>query len=270
MKNSLSPFSVLVPLVLFFCTSWSQADKELKSKCILLRAPEFNKDCTKGDQSKSVSVGNANVSFEIGDRFQIITHRSGVRNAKVTDNCTPSISFEASEFLFTSMDYVGWDGEYDALLGIRGDNIQSDQVGSVAGIRLNHLYRATVFDALKGYVPSTDTILAEYATLISPPNSFRLFLFVPIEHFDPRIILTAGDKAISYKGIIFEIRGQGILSIMVENTLQTVYSISDADDDGVWEILVHCGDWGGGSYELRFFDGNHFQKEKLQLYEWSH
>lgn len=270
MKTTKLTATIFLLFPIFFTVCWSQPDNELRSRSILVRSPDTDESCTKNEQSKAVSVGNENVSIQIGDRFQIITHKSGVMNAKVIDKCKPSTYFQEGLFVLRANDYIDWEGDYDALFAIKGDAIQPDQVGSASGIRLNRLFRASVFDALKGRVPPTDTIVVESGTLLSPPNSTRLYLFVSIEHFNIENYRGAGDKAIASKGLLFEIRGSELPLLIAESGLESIFSISDVDNDGIWELLVHSGGWGGGTYELRFFDGSKFTKSKLQLYEWSH
>jgi hypothetical protein len=217
----------------------------------------------------AVSVGSDSVSIRAGDDFQIITHANGCLRAKVMDKCKPSFWFSEGLFLFRASDYIDWSGEFDALLAIKGNAIQSDQVGSIARIHPNALHRAAILKALKGRIPSNDTVRAEHAVIISPPNSTRLFLFVPAEHYD-RKYESVPDDAIVTEGLLFEFRDQQLSLLISETGLERVYSISDLDNDGIWEILLESGDWAGGTYQLRFLDGDHFRKEKIDLYDWSH
>lgn len=260
---------LMVVLALWSSVSSSQIGR-LNSKAILVRSPDTDNKCTKGDQTEAVSVGNDSVTILRGDRFQIITHRNGILNAEVIDTCKASTYFENGLFLLRANEYVGWEGEYDALLAVKGDSIQSDQIGSVARVRLNQIYRASACEALKGQIPPTDTIIAESGPLLIPPKSSRLYLFVPTEHYDIKDYRGNGEKAIASLGLLFEIRDEGLTLLISEKDLENIYSISDIDSDGIWEMLVLSGNWGGGTYDLRFFDGTRFTTDKLELYDWSH
>jgi hypothetical protein len=262
-------YSVLFAVV-FSPAGWSQTNEALKSSVILLRSPDSDEDCTENDKTKAVSWGNENVVTRIGDHFQIVTHRSGVMSSTLVDTCKPERASSRGMLLFRARDYLDWEGSYDALLAVKGQRLQSDQAGSVSWIRLNPLHRTAVISALKGRIPESDTTIMGAGTIISPPHSTRLYLFVSVEHYDLQQYMGAGDKAIASMGLLFEILEKDLPLLTSERSLTNVYSISDIDNDGIWELLTQSGDWGGGTYQLRFFNGSRFLIETLELYEWSH
>ena len=270
MDKSKFIISSVILAVVSLSTGWSQTNESLKSRAILLRSPDSDKGCTQNDKTKAVSWGNENVVTEVGGHFQIVTHRSGILSSTLIDTCTPARNSARGMLLFRARDYLDWEGSYDALLAVKGQSIQSDQAGSVSWIHLNLHHRTAVFSALKGRVPASDTTIMGEGTIISPPNSTRLYLFVSVEHYDLRNYEGAGDKAIASLGLLFEIRDEELSLRVAENYLTAVYSVSDIDDDGLLELLIHSGGWGGGTYEVRYFDGSQFTKDKLELYEWSH
>jgi len=264
---SLAAISVFV----FASVCLPQTDQRLLSKIVFIRSPDTDKDCTDNNRTMAVSVGNDSVSIRAGDDFQIITHANGILSARVMDKCKPSFWFSKGLFLFRAEDYIDWSGEFDALLAVKGNALESNQAGSIARIHPNAVHRASILKALKGRISPNDTVRAEHAMIVSPPNSTRLFLFVPAEHYD-RKYESVPDDAIVTEGLLFELQGSQISLVISETGFLDVYTISDLDNDGVWEMLVQvqADTWASGRYELRYLEGDHFRKERIDLYDWSH
>ncbi len=55
---------------------------------------------------------------------------------------------------------------------------------------------------------------------------------------------------------------------MAEDGLTDRYAITDVDGDGVYEVLIHTGAYGGGQYEMRLLDGRRFTSPTRVLYRW--
>jgi len=185
----------------------------------------------------------------------------------VLDTCDDFDQQEISFGLLRANSSLGWTSEIDALVGLRAAKINPLRVGTVS-LLSDEVLKSKCLAAIRPMIPDSEHFDLKTQFKFTAPGGKRQFLLVSVDRYVEKNLALAGDKAIYPTGFVFSLEDGTPRLLFAENYLSRIFSISDLDNDGVYEVAVYSGDWGDGSYVVRLFDGTAFLKDCIVLYHW--
>ncbi|MEK6551908.1 MAG: hypothetical protein AABZ54_00470 [Bacteroidota bacterium] len=268
MRKNLLPIIVISIMIGFYIPAFAKDSSDFFANAFLVRDPYFVDSCGAKTDANAVLIIREQKIFEKTDIVYIITHSQGIIEATVTrilNGCEPFVEEDLA--LLYAPKKIEWLPGIDALIAIKGKKLSEGKIGIVKQYTLGEKERLFLIE-IKKYLPKDDHVAIDNVLKFVLPDTKNEYIFIGISHFDPATYKNAGDKVLKNKGFIFSIK-QGIpVLVLEEDDLTNIFTVSKLANNRVYEILVHSSTVYQGSYELRFFDGQKFLKDKIFLYQW--
>lgn len=265
-------------LIVFYCNltfSQTQSSSALLDQFFLVRRPDYVSDCPVGTtRADAILVFNpSSAQTPIGANYTILTKSGKFVKASILKNIDASgcgVFFENSDVSFgllRAKQKITWANEEDALVAIKSKKNAPPRLGKIM-TSVDSTLKSKCVSMVEPLIPKSERFDVAVTIKIIAPDSNKKFLFLSVNHYDEENQKKAGDKAMGQTGFLFFI-GPGLPQLLLkEDNLLNIFTISDLDGDGKYELMVYSGGWGAGTYEMRIFDGKEFNKYKKVLYEW--
>lgn len=253
----------------------TKANKRLFDQFFLVRPAEWFGKCEGKLAEEAILIigpGTKLTDIKAGDEFFIIKHSSGIVKGiltRIAPSCAPSLGVDNLPMgLLKTEDEIDWGSSYDALIAIKGKALVPLQVGSVKHIK-GDPENKTYIDQIRSNIPITNKFNVEDIVRVTPPLSDRRYAFASVRYYNPKEYEIAGDNASKTAGFLFSIENKRQRLIIKINDLTRIFSITDLDKNGIYEVAGHNSEGCcGGSYEVRLFDGEKFYGARKMLYRW--
>lgn len=270
-KKISSNMVISAAMAIFYIPAYAQ-DSSIGGNVYLVRHPTFVEACApKTDANAVLIMGQQKINRK--DTVSIVSHSQGVIDATVTGilgRCEPFFEDDQGDLaLLYTTKKIDWLSDIDALLAIEGVKSPEGKIGIVRKYSLGKK-EPLFLNEIKKFIPKSDHCAIDNSLEIIIPNAKNKYIFIAASHFNPSEYERAGDKSLSTKGFIFLLKEDIPKLLLTEDYLTNVFTVSKFLSNNAYEILIHSGSYGGGSYELRFFDGEKFMNNKIVLYEWMH
>jgi hypothetical protein len=220
-------------------------------------------------------VGTHQGGIKRGDDFFIISPSSKIVRGTIKETlheCEPYsfISDNVVLGLLSLDSAITWSTPEKALLGKRGKKPLPSQVGSLVPLR-GETEKKTYLDMIRARIPTKEQMFprndfSHEVIKISSPRSVKEYIFATADHAELQEYLQLGDKALKSTGFLFVRRSKTLL--VEESYLTDVIAVTDLDDNGIYEMLIHSGGYSSGKYEIWLFDGKKFTGAKRTIYKW--
>ncbi|MFA6469476.1 MAG: hypothetical protein WCW35_11305 [Bacteroidota bacterium] len=238
---------------------------------VLVRHPKFVENCNNVTQTNGVLIfPSRNPQLNSGAQYTIVTHMGEcvsalVKNILLDDSCLLYSGLDISFGLFDAKKVLSWDNDIDAMVAVKSSSINGCKTGKVSTFyRKNTLTES--LSLIKSFIPDSEEVeVSRSLSIITPDN--REYYFLGINQYAKSNQYQAGDAAMLPIGFLFYLDHGKPQLLHREKYLTNIFTISDLNDDDEYEILVYCGSYAGGNYELRTFDGKTILKKKY-LYGW--
>ena len=246
-------------------------ETNLLDQFFLVRRPDFISNCVPITKADGIIVFRSKTP-DSTSTFQVLTRSGGVVATTVTatmvlDTCIDFDQQEISFGLLRAKSSLGWPREIDALIGLRLPPINPLRIGSVS-LLSDSVLRSKCLAAIRPAIPDSEHFDLKTQFQFTAPGGKKKFLLVSVDRYVEKNRTLAGDQAIYPTGFVFTLENGNPRLLFAENYLSRVFSISDLDNDGIYEIAVYSGGWGDASYVVRLFDGTNFLKDGIVLYHW--
>lgn len=287
MINKLSLLVVISAIIAIIYIPANAQDLTIGEKVYLVRHPEFVKGCAPKTNANAVLIFDKQ-KINRKDRVSIVSHTQGAIDATITNilsRCEPFFEDDQGDLaLLYTAKKIDWLSDIDALLAVKDTKSSEGNIGIVRQYSLGKK-EPLFLNEIKKYIPNSDQLAIDnIREIILPgtksvidnirgiifPGTRRKHIFIAISHFNVSEYEKAGDQALHQKGFIFSFKEGTPQLLLKEDYLTNVFTVSKLLSDSSYEILIHSGGYGGGTYELRFFDGDKFMQNKIVLYEWMH
>lgn len=120
---------------------------------------------------------------------------------------------------------------------------------------------------IRSLVPIVDHFDIETMALITAPDTHKKYLFIGVERILESEIKYHDDKAFRYTGFLFSYDRKVPQLLIQEDGLEGIFTISDLDRDGEYEIGFSSGNALTVGYGVRIFDGKTFKGPGRVLYQ---
>lgn len=133
----------------------------------------------------------------------------------------------------------------------------------------------TYLQIIKARVPMNEQIFTKdnflYSFMkIALPRSGQEYVFSSVDHANLEEYIKLGEKALNSTGFLF-LRKSPTPALLVEQSRLTgLISVTDLDDDGIYEMLIQSSSYAVVTYAIWLFDGKKFTGTKRTIYEWMH
>lgn len=246
-------------------------ETNLLDQFFLIRRPDFIENCAGTPKADGIIVFRSKTP-DSTTKIHVITRSGALISVLVTktldlDTCQEFEYQGVSYGLLRANAPLGWNSESDALIGLQAATIDSQRVGSVLPLS-DTILKSKCLSLIRPAIPDSEHFDVKTQMQFTAPGGNRQFLLVSVERYVEKNRMLAGDQAVYPTGFVFSIENGNPRLLFDENYLSRVFSISDLDNDGMYEVTVYSGGWGEGSYEVRLFDGKVFLKDKRVLYHW--
>jgi len=243
----------------------------LLDRLFLVRRPDFIENCFGTPKADAVIVfrsktPDSTISIQVLTRSGTVVSAS-VAETLVLDTCEEFEYQSVSYGLLHAQAPLGWNSEIDALIGVQAATINPQRVGTVSPLS-EAAMKSKCLSVISLAIPDSEHCDIKTQMQFNAPGGKPQFLLVSVDRYVEKNVLLAGDKAVYPTGFVFTVENGNPRLLFAENYLSRVFSISDLDNDGIYEVAVYSGGWGEGSYEVRLFDGKVFLKDKRVLYHW--
>lgn len=254
--------------ILFLESCYSQLDSttNIIDNFVLVRSSEI---CLSVAEEREILVfSSAKPPKEVGTQFQILTRfgqlvKGSIIKTLKRDDCDYGFLTEddISFGLLRVKEKVDWKkDEADGLVALESRLIQNKRVGKVLEINDGDL-KSQCLAIIQPIFRDTTKVRLKRALLIVTPDSEGKFFFISVD----TIASFDFEEPI---GFLFSVNNDRPVLVLTESFLSNIFTISDLDNDGVFEILLYVSRISSGSFEVRLFDKNKFTDKKRILYRW--
>ncbi len=257
--------------------------EQLLDRFFLVRPSDFVGRCRKLSLREAIvifRVGSHRKALTSGDEFFVVNSPSrllrGVLTA-IVQECPPALLSDSVVLGLLTLDSpIQWRDSFDSTLGIRAPKPLPAQIGSVVPLT-DKRERERYLKLVRARIPQKEEINGpdfwgdpQMAVRITLPRSRKEYVFMTVAHFEPGVYQQAGDKALQWTGFLFVASQMLPVLIWQEPGVDRVISVTDLNDDGIYQILTRESGYPSAEYELRLFDGKTLTKPLKTLYQFIH
>ena len=194
-----------------------------------------------------------------GSEFLVLTHDGDlipavVKKTLLTDSCLFYEDLDMSFGLLDAKEELGWNRDVDAMIAIVSSFKHSNSTGKVLSLSDTSL-RSQCLSMIRASLPDSEQYTVTRSLSIVAPDKNLQYFFLGVNHYTKSNLRLAGDQALFPTGFLFHLNHGKPQLILTENYLSNIFTVSDLDNDGEYEFSIYSGGFGGGSYEIRIFNG---------------
>ena len=210
-----------------------------------------------------------------GEQFTIVTPGGKLFSAELTGSHPTDLVSNLAQYPVGKLKLKGKVNSYPPrthMLAIRNEKPEAKLVGRVADVEKSESLYKMKRAKIKDELPEEMQVSLPILQRIYAPGPEVNFLFTGVEYFDPEEYRKAGDHALQRTDYLFKlVSGKPTARIkMSDNLVSKVYSVTDLNKDGIWELLVGTNTGFGGTYEIRLLNDEQLSVSRSKLYEWGH
>jgi len=249
--------------------------EDILNQFVLVRPPDYAGGCFDSVNASALLIFTAATPpMMIGTQYQIITNSGqpiagSLVELVPADSCggpftemTSAVSFGALHVTTT----LDWKYSLGAMIAIPTKVRKPNNIGTV-----NQYDDAALLKACKAIIKPLvpDSVHFDFAStrLITTPDTHKHFIFIGVERYPGKERRLADDKDIEYTGFVFSLARRKARLLIKEDGLENIFTISDLNGNGEYELGFSSGGSLSIGYGVRIFDGKQFKGACRFLYQ---
>lgn len=212
-----------------------------------------------------------------GQQFTIVTQQGKLLEVTLTGGHPTDLVSNLARYPVGKLKLADKGNNYEFpsrshLLAIQNEKPEARLVGRVADVDESETLYKMIKEKIKGDLPEEMQLYLPTLQRIRASGAGVNFLFVGAEYFDPEEYRKAGDHALHRTCYLYKLKaGKPAAPIkMSDDLISEVYSVTDLNGDGVWELMVGTNTGFDGTYEIRLLNQERLSASRAKLYEWGH